>query len=80
MAMSVNMLAANVFMQPPEMCHTGTRAGRTTMTSISRENQMKRAKFLQEQQGEMGVEMEAGISTSLNLKNLSEEVKQAGED
>jgi hypothetical protein len=47
------------------------------MTSIFKENQMKRAKFLREQQGKMEVEE---IETSLNPKNQSEEVKQAEED
>ena len=77
MAMSVNMLATNEFMQPQETFHTGTKAGRITMTSIFKENQMKRAKFLREQQGKMEVEE---IETSLNPKNQSEEVKQAEED
>jgi hypothetical protein len=80
MAMSVNMLATNAFMQPLEMCHIGTKTGRTTMILISRENQMRRAKFLKEQQGEMEVEMEAEILILPNLKNQSEEVKQVEED
>ena len=80
MAMSVNMLATNAFMRPLEMCHIGTKTGRTTMILISRENQMRRAKFLKEQQGEMEVEMEAEILILPNLKNQSEEVKQVEED
>ena len=67
-------------MQPLEMCHIGTKTGRTTMILISRENQMRRAKFLKEQQGEMEVEMEAEILILPNLKNQSEEVKQVEED
>jgi hypothetical protein len=68
MGLSVSMLVIRGSLMRPEMCLTGTRVDRTTITLISSRTRMKSPRLLT--MGELGLRGEMGSETTLSLKNL----------